>query len=126
MTLPDSGVRRMFGGAVRDGISGKPRYNLIPMSIINRLAVHYALGAEKYEERNWQKGMPISVYVDSFFRHFYAWLNDENDDEDHGAAMLWNVIGMLWTLQAVKTGVLPEHILYDNKRILIDDRKDML
>jgi len=69
--VTDSGKRRNFGKnrAVRDIVTGKGRYDLISPIAMQRLADHYENGATKYKDRNWEKGMPLSVYLDSIERH---------------------------------------------------------
>ena len=90
--LPDSGERRQFPtGAVRDRSRGKGRFDLIEPELLFRLARHYEAGAIKYDDRNWEKGIPISCFVDSAFRHLTKYLQGGCADEDHLAAVLWNV-----------------------------------
>ncbi len=48
--------------------------------------------------RNWEKGIPISVMLDSSIRHTLKYL-DGRTDEDHLIAALWNVLGAIWMLQ---------------------------
>lgn len=88
----DSGAREDFsGGAVRDTQSGKPRYDLIPPGPLERLAMLYARGAEKYDEHNWTKGIPVSRCIASLLRHVFQFIKRDTD-EDHGAAILFNVM----------------------------------
>src|SRR5688572_28092504 len=35
----------------------KPRYDLIPLWALERIAKRFQIGAEKYGENNWQKGV---------------------------------------------------------------------
>lgn len=58
---------------------------------------HYEEGAKKYEERNWEKGIPAHCYVDSAVRHLFKWY-DKWDDEPHDRAFLWNMFCLLWTV----------------------------
>lgn len=91
----DSGKREAFtSGAVRDTIEGKPRYSLIPVSALRRWADLMARGAEKYGERNWELGMPVSRYLDSGMRHLFSYLEGDRT-EDHLAAVLFNVGAMI-------------------------------
>lgn len=96
-TLKDSGDRREFeSGAVRDMQTGKGRCDLLPAVALLRLARHYENGAQKYEDRNWEKGMPISVFIDSALRHILKYM-DGQTDEDHLVAAAWNIMCALWT-----------------------------
>ncbi len=61
-----------------------------------RLARHYENGAKKYADRNWEKGLPISSFIDSGYRHFLKYVAGWTD-EDHLAAVAWNVLGAMWT-----------------------------
>lgn len=94
--LKDSGNRREFEtGAVRDMQEGKGRCDLLPACALIRLSKHYEAGAVKYEDRNWEKGIPISVMVDSAMRHLLKYM-DGQTDEDHLVAVAWNILGAMW------------------------------
>ena len=94
--LKDSGNRREFeSGSVRDMGGGKGRCDLLPACALLRLSRHYEAGAKKYAERNWEKGIPISVMMDSGIRHMLKYL-DGQKDEDHLCAAAWNIIGAMW------------------------------
>ena len=96
-TIKDSGDRTQFkSGAVRDMHTGKGRYDLLPMCVIDRLAKHYEAGALKYSDRNWEKGIPAHSFADSAMRHFCKYM-DGWDDEDHLIAAIWNLCGLAWT-----------------------------
>mgnify|MGYP001290718493 CR=1 FL=1 len=108
--VKDSGERRSFDtGAQRDRAAGKGRFDLLPVTAIFALAKQLEAGAAKYESRNWEKGMPCSVFLDSAIRHLFKFLGGLRD-EDHLAAALFNVAGLQWTLQAIKEGRLPENL----------------
>ena len=94
--LHDSGHRREFDtGAARDMAKGKGRCDLLPACAILRLARHYEAGADKYEARNWEKGLPVSVMIDSAMRHLLKYM-DGQTDEDHLVATAWNIMGAMW------------------------------
>ena len=99
-TIKDSGARQEFAtGARRDERKGKGRYDLIPHEPLRRLAIQYELGAEKYGDDNWQKGMPMSRMFDSALRHLWNWRMRQFEgipcDEDELAAVLFNVMAMM-------------------------------
>ena len=71
----------------------------------DRLSKWLQLGAEKYDERNWEKGMPFSRVVDSFIRHCFQEYAQE-EDEDHGAAMTCNLMFLLHYIGAIEEGTL--------------------
>ena len=93
--IKDSGDRTQFSsGAVRDMHTGKGDMVSLPASAILRLSKHYENGALKYGRWNYQKGIPISSFLDSALRHLFKYL-DGWDDEDHLAAAAFNVLGAM-------------------------------
>lgn len=97
MAILDSGERTQFeSGAVRDLHEGKGRFDLLPMCVLMRLAKHYEKGAKKYNDRNWEKGIPAHSFADSALRHLCKYLDGWND-EDHLIAAIWNLCGLAWT-----------------------------
>jgi hypothetical protein len=94
--INDGGERISYGDgkAIREPSVGKGRYDLISPFGIDRIAKWYELGAQKYADRNWEKGMPFSRYVDSAKRHLNKYVMGM-DDEDHLAAACWNIIAIM-------------------------------
>jgi hypothetical protein len=74
-----------------------------------RLAIHYQNGAIKYDKNNWRKGQPVSRYYDSAMRHLWK-IELDYTDEDHYAALLWNLIAIIQTKIDVYRGILPEEL----------------
>ena len=62
------------------------------------VSMHYKQGAEKYGERNWEKGIPLHSYIDSGVRHFLKHI-DGQADERHDRAFVWNMLGAIWTME---------------------------
>lgn len=62
------------------------------------LSIHYQQGAQKYCERNWEKGINAHCFVDSALRHGVKYCRGDKD-EPHDRAFMWNLIGLLWTLE---------------------------
>lgn len=62
------------------------------------VAVHYEEGAIKYNERNWEKGIPLHCFIDSAVRHYLKFKRGD-DDERHDRAFIWNILGAIWTQQ---------------------------
>ena len=110
--LADSGEREQHAtGAVRDTRAGKGRFDLISPVAKRRLAQWYEKGAMKYTDRNWEKGMPLSRFLDSAMRHLndYAMVAqyrrdgiplenlppDVNPYEDHLSAAMWNIAAII-------------------------------
>ena len=93
----DSVERQQFAsGAVRDTRTGKGRFDLVPPEPLRRLALVYERGAEKYDDHNWKRGMPVSRYIDSALRHINSYLEGEST-EDHLAMGAWNLFSAMWT-----------------------------
>jgi hypothetical protein len=68
--------------------------DLLPPEAILRLSRWYEAGANKYGDHNWQKGMPISRYLDAGLRHLFKYLAG-CDDEDHLSAVVWNILAVM-------------------------------
>jgi len=109
--VKDSGARtKLKSGAVRERAKGKGRYDLLSPLAMRRLAQHFENGCvEKYEDRNWEKGMPLSYFVDSALRHMFAVLEGKTD-EDHAAAAEWNVHCLIHTQEEIAAGRLPAEL----------------
>lgn len=65
---------------------------------ILEVSKHYADGAKKYAERNWEKGIPLHCYIDSGVRHYLKHKRGDTD-EPHNRAFIWNMLGAVWTHQ---------------------------
>ena len=106
----DSGKREEFTtGSKRDTRIGKGRFDLISPIALKRLAKHYENGAVKYGDRNWEKGQPLSRYMDSLIRHAYCLLEGKRD-EDHASAIAWNAFGYIHTEELIEKGLLPKEL----------------
>ena len=113
--LEDSGERREAkSGAVRDRARGKGRYDLISPLGMKRLAIHYENGSIKYDDRNWEKGMSLSWFLDSMERHVERYkecrILGEEQTEDHMAAIAWNAHGFMHTEEMIRRGKLPAEL----------------
>ena len=94
--INDGGERISYGEnkAIREPTEGKGRFDLITPFAEDRIAKWYELGSKKYADRNWEKGMPFSRYVDSAKRHINKFVKGM-DDEDHLAAAIWNLMAII-------------------------------
>jgi len=105
--LKDSGKRQEYEtGARRDTTDGKGRYDLLQVLALRRVAVVLQRGAQKYDARNWEKGIPLSRFVDSGLRHLMQYLEGRRD-EDHAAQAAWNILGLIHTEEMIERGLLP-------------------
>jgi hypothetical protein len=115
--LKDSGRREDFTtGSRRDTRQGKGRFDLIPTYPEFRLALLMERGADKYGERNWEKGQPLMRYLDSARRHLNNLLAGEQT-EDHAIQAVFNLFGFVHTLNEIENGRLPQ---------ALDDRPDRM
>ncbi len=99
---------------VRDVSDDKTDYTLVldgPM--FDRWAEHLTKGAKKYDARNWMKAEGIAEYerfMSSALRHFLQWFRGE-EDEDHAAAVFFNINGAEYVNAKMGAPVLD---LWDN------------
>ncbi len=101
--------RQVATGSQRDSRAGKGRFDLIPPEPMRRLAGLYERGAEKYGDRNWEKGQPLSWYLDSMLRHANCFLAGDRV-EDHIVAIAWNAFAYIATEERIKAGTLPAEL----------------
>ena len=105
--IKDSGMLENFEtGAVRDTQVGKPRPDLISPFATERLGAWLALGAQRYDERNWESGMPFSRVLASLERHLTSY-KQGCKDEDHLVAIACNAMFLLHYEEGIKRGFLP-------------------
>jgi len=106
----DSGTRSEFGtGAVRDAQEGKGRMDLVPVRAMFEVAKVFEEGAKKYATRNWEKGIPLSRFLDSGLRHALKYLRGDRD-EPHDAMASWNFLCLIETRMRIEEGLLPESL----------------
>lgn len=106
----DSGARRQFEtGAVRDVAAGKGRFDLISPWAMERLAGVLERGSVKYGDRNWEKGIALSSFVDSALRHLNQFCQGMAD-EDHLGQALWNIHALIHTEEMIRRVVLPKEL----------------
>jgi hypothetical protein len=91
--------------AVRDASAGKGRPDLISAFALYRLGHHYERGAEHYGDRNWERGMYCSRYMESVTRHINAFMRGDNS-EDHLAAAAWNLFAIMDHQEKADLGIL--------------------
>lgn len=102
-------VQAVPGGAVREDSSDKPRIGLIPPIPLLQLGQHYGNGGKKYPVRNWEKGLPLSSFIESAGRHYAAMMMGKTD-ENHPIAVAWNMFGYVHTKYMIDAGVLPKEL----------------
>lgn len=106
----ESGPERKFdSGAKRQAASGKGIPSLFPPDAYLDICKHFEDGAVHYGGRNWEKGLPLSSYIDSLERHI-AQEKMGLTDESHDRAIAWNAICYLATKLRIKAGILPKKL----------------
>ena len=110
VTLPNSGVKAEYEtGAVRDSKTGNGIPSLIPPFALRAAAKRFEDGAVHYGRNNWQKGIPLSRYVDSLYRHLWQFMEGD-ESEDHAGAIVWNAMCLVQTEEWIKNGKLPKSL----------------
>ncbi len=71
--------------------AGKPRPTLVPASLIQAVTAIREYGCQKYHDPdNWRKVEP-QRYKDALYRHWLAYLDGEEKDEESGLPHLWHM-----------------------------------
>lgn len=100
---------------MRDTTEGKTNFlNVLFGPMLRRWAEHLTKGREKYPDPepgvpNWTLAQGKEEYLrakESAFRHFLQWLQGERD-EDHAAAVIFNINLAEYVLENVDAGEIP-------------------
>ena len=79
---------------------GKLRLDLIPAEWVEGLGAVLTFGAQKYEDRNWEKGMAWGKCLGPGLRHVFKWVRGETYDEESGLHHLyhaaWNFLALAY------------------------------
>lgn len=103
---------RIFkSGAKRDANNSKPYIHNLKGYTRQRFGYHMNMGARKYGDANWEKGMPTKQYLESLDRHLAAYMEGDRS-EDHLSAMIFNIQGCMINEQ--KEGKKADHF-FKNK-----------
>ena len=78
------------GGVKNDTIDKKSRVDLVSPTLFFGSAHVLRYGAEKYGERNWERGMKWSRPFGGLLRHLWAWWMGEKCDPETGFSHLWH------------------------------------
>jgi hypothetical protein len=81
--------------------AGKLRLDLIPPEILRALGEVLTHGADKYTDRNWERGIALDRVYAALLRHLLAWREGEAIDAESGLPHLAHALtnaGMLLTL----------------------------
>jgi hypothetical protein len=104
-----NGEHKYETGARRETAEGKGRFDLNSPVARMRRALRSEVGAGKYDDRNWEKGQPLSKYLDHALRHLTLYQMGYRG-EDHLAAAGWNIDGLMHTEDQITRGLLPREL----------------
>lgn len=62
--------------------TSKPRYDLLPPDALEEIVKVLTYGAEKYADRNWEKGLSYGRCFAALMRHCWSWMKRENGGYD--------------------------------------------
>jgi len=77
---------------------GKLRYELIPPEPLAALVYVYTMGAGKYTDHNWRKGMAWSRVIGAMMRHIETFRNGTSIDPKDGQHVLGSVVWCAFAL----------------------------
>lgn len=80
--------------------AGKLRFDLIPCEVEELQAHIFTMGAAKYEDRNWEKGIDYGRVYAAARRHMNEWLHGVHKDPESGlphlAHAVWNLNALIY------------------------------
>lgn len=99
--------------------TGKPRFDLIPPDFMWLMADLLAMGAKKYADRNWEKGMSFGRVFAAMQRHAWKfWSGEDFDQEDgqrHLISVAWCAMVLLhYTLNGLKYSEFDDRVKGDH------------
>lgn len=94
----------------------KTRYDLIPYEWKKVLAEILTFGANKYSDRNWEKGMDWGKMIASAERHVVDFQSGQSYDRESGCHHLghaaWNYLALMtYDLRRIGNSNLPHYII---------------
>lgn len=92
--IKEKETREWDSGAKRDSNDNKPFIHDLKGYTRQRFGYHMNLGASKYGDSNYLKGIPTEVYLESMDRHLAAYLEGDNS-EDHLSAIIFGCQGCM-------------------------------
>lgn len=99
-------------GVVRDTTKGKVKFPLVfPKGVAKkdqlfwRVAMLYTTGGERYGDRNWENSEgedTLAHHEEALWRHFMSFYFEEDTEEDHAAAIVWNINAVELTRRKIR------------------------
>jgi hypothetical protein len=79
--------------------NGKLLWHLLPVRPMEGLVKTFTIGAGKYGENNWRKGIAFSRLFAAMCRHLFAWWRgekfDPEDGQHHLASVAWGALVLM-------------------------------
>jgi hypothetical protein len=79
--------------------TGKERFDLLPVKPLFKVAEVYTIGAKKYDDRNWEKGIKWGRIFAAMLRHAWNWWRgeklDPEDGQHHLASVAWCALTLM-------------------------------
>lgn len=107
LNIPEHWIDK--GGVKFD--TDKPRFDLIPPEALEELAKVLTFGANKYADRNWEKGMDWGRVFGAAMRHLWSWWKGDDLDKETGYSHLSHGLACIAFL-----------IAYEQRKVGKDDR----
>lgn len=93
----------------------KPRLDLIPPELFTAVGSILEFGANKYGDRNWEKGMEWGRIYAATLRHLIRWWSGQELDRESGYSHLWHAACNISFL-----------IAYESRGVGVDNRPNSL
>lgn len=106
-------------GAVREGI-GKLYFRHVPLESIAAGAASLEYGAQKYSDRNWEKGLPWQQLIDSLRRHLDDFERGHDIDDGPTGSGLPHICMIMANAMMLSASVM-RGIGQDNRLPKVDD-----
>lgn len=87
-------IKKLDSGSHREDKSNKGRCDLLQPKALLRIAQRLELGAKKYGDRDWDKGIDKNMLIDSAMRHLLQYMSSMYD-EDHIASCVTNLLQLM-------------------------------
>lgn len=79
--------------------TGKPRWDLLPVIPLEKVAEVYTIGAKKYDDRNWELGLKWGRVFRALLSHAFKWWKgeqfDSEDGQHHLASVVWCALALM-------------------------------
>ena len=79
--------------------TGKLRFDLLPVGPMIKVVEVYTIGAAKYDDRNWEKGIQWGRIFAAQQRHGWKWWGGEQrdliDGQHHLASVVWTALALM-------------------------------